>query len=99
AARGARARAPGTDPRAADRAVRRDRPRAPTNGDVLPCRKPRDPRHSRRGRIHSGPGARGAWGVRLGPLIGVGMPNPVDVVEALLFASDAPLEAERIRDV
>jgi segregation and condensation protein B len=27
------------------------------------------------------------------------MPNPVDVVEALLFASDAPLEAERIRDV
>ena len=27
------------------------------------------------------------------------MPNPVDVVEALLFASDAPLEAERIKDV
>ena len=27
------------------------------------------------------------------------MPNPVDVVEALLFASDAPLEAERIREV
>jgi segregation and condensation protein B len=27
------------------------------------------------------------------------MPTPVDVVEALLFASDAPLEAERIRDV
>ena len=27
------------------------------------------------------------------------MPSPVDVVEALLFASDAPLEAERIRDV
>jgi segregation and condensation protein B len=27
------------------------------------------------------------------------MPNPTDVVEALLFASDAPLEAERIRDV
>jgi segregation and condensation protein B len=27
------------------------------------------------------------------------MPNPIDVVEALLFASDAPLEAERIRDV
>ena len=27
------------------------------------------------------------------------MPSPIDVVEALLFASDAPLEAERIRDV
>jgi segregation and condensation protein B len=27
------------------------------------------------------------------------VPNPIDVVEALLFASDAPLEAERIRDV
>ena len=27
------------------------------------------------------------------------MPNPIDVVEALLFASDVPLEAERIRDV
>ena len=27
------------------------------------------------------------------------MPKPIDVVEALLFASDAPLEAERIRDV
>jgi segregation and condensation protein B len=27
------------------------------------------------------------------------MPNPVDVVEALLFASDVPLEPERIRDV
>ena len=27
------------------------------------------------------------------------MPSPVDVVEALLFASDVPLEAERIRDV
>jgi len=27
------------------------------------------------------------------------MPSPVDVVEALLFASDAPLEAERIREV
>jgi segregation and condensation protein B len=27
------------------------------------------------------------------------LPNPVDVVEALLFASDAPLEAERIREV
>jgi segregation and condensation protein B len=27
------------------------------------------------------------------------MPDPVDVVEALLFASDAPLEPERIRDV
>ena len=27
------------------------------------------------------------------------MPNPVDVVEALLFASDVPLEAERIREV
>ena len=27
------------------------------------------------------------------------MPNPIDVVEALLFASDAPLEAERIREV
>ena len=27
------------------------------------------------------------------------MPNPVDVVEAMLFASDAPLEAERIREV
>ena len=27
------------------------------------------------------------------------VPNPVDVVEAMLFASDVPLEAERIRDV
>jgi segregation and condensation protein B len=27
------------------------------------------------------------------------VPNPTDVVEALLFASDAPLEAERIREV
>lgn len=27
------------------------------------------------------------------------MPNPIDVVEALLFASDAPLEPERIREV
>jgi segregation and condensation protein B len=27
------------------------------------------------------------------------MPEPLDVVEALLFASDAPLEADRIRDV
>lgn len=27
------------------------------------------------------------------------MPTPTDVVEALLFASDAPLEAERIREV
>ena len=27
------------------------------------------------------------------------MPNPIDVVEALLFASDAPVEAERIREV
>jgi segregation and condensation protein B len=27
------------------------------------------------------------------------VPNPIDVVEALLFASDTPLEAERIRDV
>ena len=27
------------------------------------------------------------------------MPSPVDVVEALLFASDAPLEPERIREV
>ena len=27
------------------------------------------------------------------------MPNPVDVIEALLFASDVPLEAERIREV
>ena len=27
------------------------------------------------------------------------MPNPIDVAEALLFASDVPLEAERIRDV
>src|SRR5205085_11575489 len=27
------------------------------------------------------------------------MPHPVDVVEAPLFASDAPLEAERIREV
>jgi segregation and condensation protein B len=27
------------------------------------------------------------------------MPSPVEVVEALLFASDAPLEAERIREV
>ena len=27
------------------------------------------------------------------------MPNPIDVVEAMLFASDVPLEAERIREV
>ncbi len=27
------------------------------------------------------------------------MPQPIDVVEALLFASDGPLEAERIREV
>ena len=27
------------------------------------------------------------------------MPTPIDVVEALLFASDVPLEAERIREV
>ena len=27
------------------------------------------------------------------------MPNPVEVVEAMLFASDVPLEAERIREV
>jgi len=27
------------------------------------------------------------------------VPSPIDIVEALLFASDAPLEAERIRDV
>jgi segregation and condensation protein B len=27
------------------------------------------------------------------------VPKPIDVVEALLFASDAPLEAERIREV
>ena len=27
------------------------------------------------------------------------MPEPVDIVEGLLFASDAPLEADRIRDV
>ena len=27
------------------------------------------------------------------------MPAPTDVVEALLFASDTPLEAERIREV
>lgn len=27
------------------------------------------------------------------------MPTPTDVIEALLFASDTPLEAERIRDV
>ena len=27
------------------------------------------------------------------------MPNPIDVVEALLFASDTPLEAERVREV
>jgi segregation and condensation protein B len=27
------------------------------------------------------------------------MPEPMDIVEGLLFASDAPLEAERIRDV
>jgi len=27
------------------------------------------------------------------------VPNPVDVVEAMLFASDVPLEAERIREV
>ena len=27
------------------------------------------------------------------------MPNPVDIAEALLFASDVPLEAERIREV
>jgi segregation and condensation protein B len=27
------------------------------------------------------------------------VPNPIDVVEGLLFASDAPLEADRIREV
>src|SRR5262247_2399281 len=27
------------------------------------------------------------------------MPDPIDVVEGLLFASDSPLEADRIRDV
>jgi len=27
------------------------------------------------------------------------LPNPIDVVEALLFASDVPLEPERIREV
>ena len=27
------------------------------------------------------------------------VPSPTDVVEALLFASDTPLEAERIREV
>jgi segregation and condensation protein B len=27
------------------------------------------------------------------------MPDPIDIVEGLLFASDAPLEAERIREV
>ena len=27
------------------------------------------------------------------------MPNPIDVVEAMLFASDVPIEAERIREV
>jgi segregation and condensation protein B len=27
------------------------------------------------------------------------MPDPIDIVEGLLFASEAPLEAERIRDV
>jgi segregation and condensation protein B len=27
------------------------------------------------------------------------LPNPIDVVEAMLFASDVPLEAERIREV
>jgi len=27
------------------------------------------------------------------------VPNPIDVVEAMLFASDVPLEAERIREV
>src|SRR6202035_5258861 len=27
------------------------------------------------------------------------MPEPIDVVEALLFASDTPVEAERIREV
>ena len=27
------------------------------------------------------------------------MPNPIDVVEAMLFASDVPLEAERMREV
>ena len=27
------------------------------------------------------------------------MPSPIDIVEALLFASDAPLEADRIREV
>lgn len=27
------------------------------------------------------------------------MPEPIDIVEALLFASDTPLEAERIREV
>src|ERR687888_498325 len=33
------------------------------------------------------------------PLPRVRMPTPTDVVEALLFASDTPLEAERIREV
>ena len=27
------------------------------------------------------------------------MPEPIDVVEAMLFASDAPVETERIREV
>ena len=27
------------------------------------------------------------------------MPEPIDVVEALLFASDTPVEAERIQEV
>ena len=27
------------------------------------------------------------------------MPEPIDVVEALLFASDVPVEADRIREV
>jgi segregation and condensation protein B len=33
------------------------------------------------------------------PTLDSSVPDPVDVLEALLFASDTPLEAERIRDV
>src|SRR5262245_66124789 len=32
-------------------------------------------------------------------MLGGPVPNPTDVVEALLFASDTPLEADRIREV
>jgi segregation and condensation protein B len=37
--------------------------------------------------------------VAIPPAANPSSPNPLEVLEALLFASDAPLEAERIRDV